>query len=50
MRKVLTIGGRCEACGWHVGLRVTSTIGTYTHYIFGVVGFALGVIATCLIP
>jgi len=42
MRKVLSIGGRCEQCGWHVGLKVTSTIGTYTHYIFGVVGFFIG--------
>jgi tetrahydromethanopterin S-methyltransferase subunit G len=49
MRRILSIGGKCDKCSEHVELRVTSTIGRYTHIIYGVVGFTLGGLIAWLI-
>lgn len=49
MRRVLSIGGKCEGCGGHIELRVASFIDVYKYqFVHYVIGFIAGVVGTYL--
>ena len=49
MRRVLSVGGKCDRCGEHIELRVSKDAHPYAHVIHYAVGFLFGGITAWII-